>query len=415
MWTRPLSSVEAAFAFLHKEFNGGGQVCTLLTYGRYFSEHDVKSAINSVYDRFPILRASVCRSAEGLVLCAPRSKLVREEYEYEIGERDFVEDHVMAFELNTPLNIENSLSRFRIIAFPENSLTHIYWTRSHVISDGISTSIVMRLLLDVLCGSSPLLQRTGIYFCGVDALLPPSSTAHIGGLDRTHASVDEIPFRHAFSAAESLGAFQRVPINYGLSKRILDTAKARGFTISTVLGGIFAASVGECYSAHTLKVWTAMNVRSRLSIADSIVGCAIDVLPLEVNVAGGNLCECIRSYGASLKHAVETWTPLVRDQASILRSVKSLRGRDASAGIAVTNVGVLDSYLGGHSGDILEFRTVVNRSPANYAFVLHIASLRGKFIMSIAYSKAHFSDQVVKEMRSVFLLKLREFSVHAFS
>lgn len=92
------------------------------------------------------------------------------------------------------------------------------------------------------------------------------------------------------------------------------------------------------------------------------------------------------------------WRPPRRDHATIRRAVEEAAAAQASPGICITNVGIVDPALGPHANRVTGYRTVVNRTGANYGVVLHLAMFKGAFAMALAFGTPCMDRSTVEKV-----------------
>ncbi|MER5429006.1 hypothetical protein [Streptomyces sp. NPDC002588] len=153
----------------------------------------------------------------------------------------------------------------------------------------------------------------------------------------------------------------------------------------------FAAALAESFAEVTghseVSLFTAVSLRRRYAESPSLpdVGCFIDVLNVPLRLDRDDLPGHARDYAAALARIDAAWRPPVREHAAIRWAVEEAAAARSAPGICITDVGVADPALGPHADPVTGYRTVVNRTGANYGVVLHLGSLGGTFRTALAF------------------------------
>ncbi|ORT54264.1 hypothetical protein BKD26_35690 [Streptomyces sp. CB03238] len=304
-------------------------------------------------------------------------------------------DAVLRRELNDELQTGGPLWRLLVAGEPDTGLTHLFFTRNHAISDGHSTGAVVRALLDRLDG---------------EEAAPPGGSGTYGDVGRTAPNADELPYRPPAwdGPAEPLSAGERpgsvpfhsrapwseraadfVPITLppGRGPALKAWCRAREVTVNQFLAAALAESFAQATGRTDVPLCTAVSLRRRYAGPDPLpdVGCFINVVDVPLRVGDGGPAALALHYGAALRRADALWRPPRRDHATIRRAVQETAAATDARGVCITNVGVVDPALGPHAHRVAGFRTVVNRTGANYAMVLHVATYGGVLGLDLAY------------------------------
>ncbi|WP_151483750.1 phthiocerol/phthiodiolone dimycocerosyl transferase family protein [Streptomyces albicerus] len=163
--------------------------------------------------------------------------------------------------------------------------------------------------------------------------------------------------------------------------------KSHGLTVNQFFAVALAESFAEATGRSEVTLYTAVSLRRRYAQGAALpdVGCFINVLNLPLRLDRGDLSGHARDYAAALERADAAWRPPVREHAAIRRAVEETAAAGSAPGICITNVGVVDPALGPHADRVTGYRTVVNRTGANYGVVLHLGTLGGVFATALAF------------------------------
>ncbi|MEN8655781.1 hypothetical protein ABCR94_35710 [Streptomyces sp. 21So2-11] len=170
---------------------------------------------------------------------------------------------------------------------------------------------------------------------------------------------------------------------------------------AAALAESFASGVAAAAGRSEISLFTAVSLRQRYEQSGFLpdVGCFINVVNAPVRLdCGGSTAGHARAYASSFRAADAAWRPPRRDHAAIRRAVEEAAAATESPGICITNVGVVDQALGPHSSRVTGFRTVVNRTGANYALVLHLAMFKGAFGMQLAFGTPSMDRSTVENV-----------------
>jgi hypothetical protein len=201
------------------------------------------------------------------------------------------------------------------------------------------------------------------------------------------ASTEPLPFSAERPWNERTADF--VPLDFGRaeSRSLKSWCEEEGLTVNQFFAAALATSFAEVTGRSKVSLFTAVSLRRRYAESPLLpdVGCFINVLDVPLRLDRGDLPARARDYAAALARVDAAWRPPVRDHAAIRRTVGEAAAARAAPGICITNVGVADPALGPHADRVTGYRTVVNRTGANYGMVLHLGSLGGTFRTALAF------------------------------
>ncbi|MGA5711035.1 phthiocerol/phthiodiolone dimycocerosyl transferase family protein [Streptomyces cellulosae] len=290
-------------------------------------------------------------------------------------------DDVLRRELNEVLETGGPLWRLHAVRDPRAGTAHLYFTRNHAISDGHSTSAVVRALLDALFPSrepSPYDVRR----------LPPNADGLTyrapTGRNFVQPASGRLPFTEHGPWPERGADFVPCALTRPESLALKAWCKRQGVTVNQFFAAALAESYAEATGRTEVGMFTAVSLRQRYEDLPD-VGCFINVLRVSMRPGRGRLTELARAYGSALTSADAAWRPPVRSHAAIRRAVEETAAAGSAPGICLTNVGVADPALGPHLGRVSGYRTIVNRTGANYGLVLHLGTLDGTFGTVLAF------------------------------
>ncbi|MER7620900.1 hypothetical protein [Streptomyces sp. NPDC126503] len=402
---RRLSDIEASFAWTHALLRGTTQVTTHVTVRGDVDPARLRAAVRRWAAALPILSLRIEERPDGLWF-RPEPGAPHPPVRTGVLDPGTTSDDVLREELNDVLETGGPLWRLRLVHDPRAGSAHLYFTRNHAISDGHSTGAVVRTLLDLLYGpgegqGSP--YDVGRPAPNADELpyLPPAAgpAAQPDGQEEPAAArpaplpfADHRPWRErgtdvvplAFTAGESLA--------------LRTWCKEHGTTVNQFFAAALAASFAQVTGRTEISLYTAVSLRRRYAPHTPLpdVGCYISVLAVPLRPGGDDPARQARAYATALARADAAWRPPRRDHAEIRRTVGDLAGARSSPGICLTNVGVVDPALGPHAGRVTGFRTVVNRTGANYGTVLHLGTLHGAFSAALAFGTPSTDPETVR-------------------
>ena len=277
------------------------------------------------------------------------------------------------------------LWRLRVAADPASGRTHLLFVRNHAISDGYSTSWIVRELLDRLFAAARPTQDAHARVARNGDELTIRTPG--GQPPQEPAASAALPFFARHHQPERAAGFQSLSFSPAESRAIKRLCTDGGITVNQFFAAALTEAFGSVTGRTELDFFTAASLRGRYqeepALAD--LGCFITVLKQPVRADGLPLVAAARRYRAGFEAADAAWRPARRPHTEIRRSVLELGALEAFPGICITNLGVLDPALGPHAERVTAFRTVVNRTAANYAVVLHLSTFRGAFDAALAY------------------------------
>ncbi|WP_141662820.1 phthiocerol/phthiodiolone dimycocerosyl transferase family protein [Streptomyces sp. Wb2n-11] len=405
---RRLSDVEAAFAYSHALMAGTTQVTTRLSLRGAVPDAALERAVLRWEQDVPLLRLRIEERPDGLWFReAPGGQAGRLRCGPLPGAR--TPDDVLRAELNEILPTGGPLWRMRAVRAAGE--THLFFTRNHAISDGHSTGAVLRALLDHLPDhpgsdsghpdSDPDRGRAS------DPCPAPAGAGPFEDVHRLPPDVDGLEYRPPFAPAPAAPpkAADPAPVPFDAAAPWADRAadftalelsarqtaelrtwcRAEGVTVNQFLGAAFAESWTRIAGRADIRLLTAISLRGRYPGPLPDVGCFISVVGVPVAPHADGTAETARRYGAELRDADARWRPPRRGHAEIRRAVARTADAAEAPGICITNIGVADPAFGVHAGRVTGFRTVVNRTGANYGLVLHAATFAGALSLALAH------------------------------
>jgi hypothetical protein len=169
-------------------------------------------------------------------------------------------------------------------------------------------------------------------------------------------------------------------------------------TVNQFFGAALAEAYAEATGRCAVGLSTAVSLRRRYTSDAPLpdVGCFIGVLTVPLRLDQGDLAGHARDYGAALTRADAAWQPPTREHAAIRRAVEETAAARSAAAICITNVGIADPALGPHLDRVTGYRTVVNRTGANYGVVLHLGTLGGTFGPALAFGTPAVDPALVR-------------------
>lgn len=401
---RKLSDVEASFAYSHALMKGTTQVTTHFTVSGEFDPSHVERVAHQWARALPLLSLRVTEQQDELWFGrGPGPE--PEQFRHSLRSPENSLDELLTWELNDVLGNGGPLWRLHTVHDPSGVATHFFFTRNHVISDGHSTGAVVRSFLDLLCPEACGTTLSSAYdVCDLPpnadeltyqppvppTVMPPPQEAY----------PKAIPFSARRNWQARSTAFVPLTLSEQESAALRSWCKTREITVNQ----FFAAALAEAYAQATgrteLSMFTAVSLRRRYAQSALLpdVGCFINVVNTAVRLDDRGLAVNARSYAASFQVADATWRPPQRRHTEIRKAIGDVAAAKAAPGICITNLGVVDPALGPHASRVTGYRTVVNRTDANYGVVLHLATFKGAFGMSLAYGAPRMDEAVVRSV-----------------
>ncbi|GHF08404.1 phthiocerol/phthiodiolone dimycocerosyl transferase family protein [Streptomyces griseoluteus] len=377
---RELSDGEAAFAYTHALMRGTTQVTTQVTVREDIAPALLYRAFEQWASELPLLSLRIEEHAGTLWFTRGPGVLPDQIRHSTLTSPDSPDD-VLRRELNEVLETGGPLWRLHAVRDPRAGATHLYFTRNHAISDGHSTGAVIRALLDALFPSS----EPSPYDVG---RLPPDADGLTyrapAGQDFVQPASGRLPFAEHRPWPERGADFVPCALTRPESLALKAWCKQQGVTVNQFFAAALAESYAEATGRTEVGMFTAVSLRQRYADLPD-VGCFINVLRVSMRPGRGRLTELAREYGTALTSADAAWRPPVRSHAAIRRAVEETAAAGSAPGICLTNVGVVDPALGPHLGRVSGYRTIVNRTGANYGLVLHLGTLDGTFSPALAF------------------------------
>ncbi|MET7674648.1 hypothetical protein [Streptomyces seoulensis] len=377
---RELSDGEAAFAYTHALMAGTTQVTTQVTVRADITSGPLHGAVEQWAGDLPLLGLRIEEHADSLWFAQGPGVLPEQVRHTTLTSPDSPDD-VLRRELNEVLETGGPLWRLHAVRDPRAGVTHLYFTRNHAISDGHSTGAVLRALLDTLFPSgepSPYDVRR----------LPPDADGLTytapAGQGVPQPPTERLPFAEQRPWEERGADFVPCTLTRAESVALKGWCKQQGVTVNQFFAAALAESYAEVTGRTEVGMFTAVSLRQRYADLPD-VGCFINVLRVPMRPGRGQLVDLAREYGKALPSADAAWRPPVRSHAAIRRAVEETAAATSAAGICLTNVGVVDPALGPHLGRVSGYRTIVNRTGANYGLVLHLGTLDGTFSPALAF------------------------------
>ncbi|MGW2211211.1 hypothetical protein [Streptomyces sp. NPDC001781] len=377
---RELSDGEAAFAYTHALMRGTTQVTTQVTVREDIAPAPLHRAVEQWAGELPLLSLRIEERAGTLWFARGPGVLPGQIRHSTLAPPDSPDD-VLRRELNEILETDGPLWRLHAVSDARAGATHLYFTRNHAISDGHSTGAVIRALLDALfppSEPSPYDVRR----------LPPDADRLTyrppAGRDFVPPPSGRLPFAEHRPWPERGADFVPCALTRPESLALKAWCKRQGVTVNQFFAAALAESYAEATGRFEVGMFTAVSLRQRYADLPD-VGCFINVLRVSMRPGRGPLTELAREYGTALTSADAAWRPPVRSHAAIRRAVEETAAAGSAPGICLTNVGVADPALGPHLERVSGYRTIVNRTGANYGLVLHLGTLDGTFSPVLAF------------------------------
>ncbi|MEV4926801.1 hypothetical protein [Streptomyces roseoverticillatus] len=383
---RKLSDVEASFASMHALLKGNTQVTTWISVDAALGEAALGEAVRRWAHRLPLLRARIAERDGSLWFAAgpgPGPEQLR--HGPMPGGRS--PEDLLGEELNDVLPTGAALWRLRAATDAQAGVTHLYFTRNHAISDGHSTGGTLRVLLEELFGA-PAHAAPEPFSRNADEL---TYAAPAPGAERLPALPDApaagIPFAVRAPWEERGTAFVPVDLPAAGSEAVKLYCRRRGLTVNQFFATALAESFALTTGRDEVEFFTAVSLRRRYAEEESLadLGCFISVARATLRLGGGSFKDHAEAYRDGFRAADAAWRPQARPHHEIRASVAAAAAAGSAPGICITNVGPVDASLGAHAGRVTGFRTVVNRTGANYGLVLHLSTFRGAFGLALSY------------------------------
>ncbi|MFD4539103.1 hypothetical protein [Streptomyces bauhiniae] len=378
---RELSDGEAAFAYTHALMGGTTQVTTQVTVREDITPELLRAAVEQWAGELPLLGLRIEEHADTLWFAQGPGVVLPDQVRHTTLTSPDSPDDVLRRELNEVLETGGPLWRLHAVRDPRGGVTHLYFTRNHAISDGHSTGAVLRALLDTLFPSgapSPYDVRR----------LPPDADGLTyrapAGQGFTQPPSERLPFAEHGPWEERGADFVPCTLTRAESVALKTWCKQQGVTVNQFFAAALAESYAEVTGRTEIGMFTAVSLRQRYAGLPD-VGCFINVLRVPMRPGRSQLAVLAREYGTALTSADAAWRPPVRSHAAIRRAVEETAAAGSAPGICVTNVGVVDPALGPHLGRVSGYRTIVNRTGANYGLVLHLGTLDGTFSPALSF------------------------------
>ncbi|MDT6982793.1 hypothetical protein ACFSUJ_26330 [Streptomyces lusitanus] len=395
---RRLSDIEAAFAYTHALMHGTTQVTTHITVRGDLDPEHFRQGAERWAGGLPLLSLRIEERSDGLWFTSgpgPRAGQIR----HSRLAPPQTPDDVLRQELNDVLPTGGPLWRLRLVRDPRAGTAHLYFSRNHAISDGHSTGAVVRALLDALFGSAGASSPHDVRSMAPNGdeltYCPPGRpTAPLA------ARPEPVPFADHRPWCERGADF--VPL--ALTRRESLALKARCKRVGVTVNQFFAAALAESFAVATgrteVALFTAVSLRKRYKESATLpdVGCFINVVDVPLRLDRGDLLDHARQYATLLERTDAAWRPPVREHAAIRRAVEQTAAAGSAPGICITNVGVVDPALGPHTDRVTGYRTVVNRTGANYGVVLHLGTLGGEFRTALAFGTPSTDPDMVRSV-----------------
>lgn len=405
--SRRLTDAEATFALMHSDLGGATQVVTHLALTVVIPEHVAKSAVDDWVGQSPLLETQVRWHGSNLWL--ERRCMTQGVFSYEASGSPVDEDAIMHEELNRPVPSEDAPWRLRFVVAEVSGQTHIYFARSHAISDGATTAHLMRDLAGRLVEAPPLTDpAVDITADGVRYSDLPLNRHEASGCATppAPAPIALVPAEPAERTSEFV-SWTVASDEMGPSAT---RAKEQGLTINELLSSAFAMATAEVLERHDIGFYTAVSLRRWLPpAAASAPGCTIGVVRHGVDTGGRPLEQVALDYRRQFAKALAAWRVPDRDHRQIQTDVRALLGHATSAGICITNVGSADPAFGDIAGQVVRYRTIVNRRAANYAIVLHAGSLAGVFDLALSFGSPSMPATAVKAVSDRMMKLLQDY------
>lgn len=397
---RRLSDVEAGFFYLHRECNGSTQVVTRVSMPGRWAVHTVRERLRHWAGSHPLLIAQV-KERDATLWFDYGATANRQPRVYTAGS-DFDPVDELGFELNTPLDTPNAL--WRLSAHIQPHAMELYLTRNHVISDAYTTRVLVDSLIETVTGATPDRLRAEPLLADRDDHPYLRPTVDAGGGD------DDVPLQ-PFMLQAPVHLRQTEVLSHRIAPPQSALSKAFCKTNNLTVNQLFAALMMQAYASvskqRRFNFYTAANTRGRYNhpLVAHGLGCNIAVVKTPMFLASDALLDTARMYRERHRREDGRWSPARVAHAELLQKVRALADASAFGGICLTNSGEVDPspHLRPHAGLI---QTVVNRSVANYAMVLHLSSFGGAFHLNYTYAVPAMSSEFSRAVADQLLDRL---------
>lgn len=407
LWVRRLTDIEASMAYMHATLGGNTQVTTLLTLEGGVSYANARVAFNELFSAHAVLRMAI-RERDNELWFVNQDDFSRIKIVDETLDAGMSVIALLERELMVPLHPEEALWRVSVCTDASCETTRILFTRHHAISDGYTTTHLIKQFLDVAPGK---LERTAKLHTESPAALPlPRSVSQIVCPPRiTRPGRGPLAF---FEHAKLVDRGTGVCIEYAsidsLSK-IEQVRKKSGHTLNTIVATLLVQSYCEVTELETIKLYTAISVRERNDQNEDTtgdLGCRIMVADSVFKPHSFSFHQLCTQYQQDIREAKAAHRVSTREHAQIASAVSTLSKEEHFQGIGLTNLGVLDISLGTRAGEVLDIQTVVNRVGGNLGLALHLSVMRGRLRFVFTYPRPLMPDQVVTQIAAVLIGKV---------
>ncbi|WKU46050.1 hypothetical protein Q3V23_19385 [Streptomyces sp. VNUA116] len=396
---RKLSDVEASFAYMHALLKGNTQVTTWMSIDAPLGAAELGDAVRRWARRLPLLRARI-EERDGSLWFAPGPGPGPEQLRHGPVPAGHSPEDLLAEELNDVLPTGGALWRLRAATDEQAGVTHLYFTRNHAISDGHSTGGTLRVLLEELFGA-PRNAAPEPFSRNGDELTytaPAPGAEGLRPLPDAPGPVPGIPFAVRAPWEERGTAFVPADLSSAGSEAVKLYCRRRGLTVNQFFATALAESFALATGRDEVEFFTAVSLRRRYAEEESLadLGCFISVARAPLRLGGGSFKEHAEAYRDGFRAADAAWRPQARPHHEIRAAVAAAAAAGSAPGICITNVGPVDASLGAHAGRVTGFRTVVNRTGANYGLVLHLSTFRGAFGLALSYGTPSVDPSVAE-------------------
>ncbi|MFI1182076.1 hypothetical protein ACH4UT_21345 [Streptomyces sp. NPDC020799] len=394
---RKLSDVEAAFAYTHGLLKGNTQVTTWASVDALFGEAELEAAVRRWARRLPLLRARI-EERDGSLWFREGPEPEPEQLRHGQLPAGATPEDLQGEELNDVLPTGGALWRLRAAADRRAGVTHLYFTRNHAISDGHSTGGTLRVLLEELFGAPEDAGPEPFSRNGDELTYRTPATDTPEAAAVPEAPADPIPFAVRAPWPERGAAFVPVDLTATESDAVKLYCRRRGLTVNQFFATALAESFALTTGRDEVDFFTAVSLRRRYAETEHLtdLGCYISVVRAPLRLDGAGFKDHAQAYRDGFRAADAAWRPVVREHREIRAAVEATAAADSSPGICITNVGPVDASLGAHVERVTGFRTVVNRTGANYGVVLHLSTFRGAFGLALSYGTPSVDRAVVE-------------------
>ncbi len=393
---RKLSDVEASFAYTHGLLKGNTQVTTWVGVDALLGDAELRDAVERWARRLPLLRARI-EERDGSLWFREGPRPEPEQLRRGPLPAGRSPEDLQGEELGDVLPTGGALWRLRAAADEKAGVTHLYFTRNHAISDGHSTGGTLRVLLEELFGT-PSDGEPEPFSRNSDELTYRIPEADVPEAEAVpDAPVDPIPFAVRAPWPERGAAFVPVDLSAAESAAVKLYCRRRGLTVNQFFATALAESFALTTGRDEVEFFTAVSLRRRYAETEHLtdLGCYISVVRAPLRLDGGSFKDHAQAYRDGFRAADAVWRPAARDHREIRAAVEATAAAGSSPGICITNVGPVDASLGAHAERVTGFRTVVSRTGANYALVLHLSTFRGTFGLALSYGTPSVDRAVV--------------------